>query len=202
MSTPRIQSVDYERLLQKLVVHACRLMNIFGPEAAQTVIVDGVGKSATDFARDTLVLFLDGKVSCAGDENEVCARLRRVLENDFLDAVRSSAAKTTKKVEPVSGATSKEGKPQPGLDDYAAQHDTATMVEAKLFKERLYELLEHSEPALYDLLYAVFEENARTPRDIAAVIGCDTSEVQNRKKRLRTFIAKHNLMKIPAKAIV
>lgn len=199
MSTTRIQSVDHERLLQKLVVHACKLMNIFGSEAAQTVIVDGVGKSATDFARDTLILFLDGKISCTGDENAIGYCLRRVMERDFLDAVRSSAAKTTTKVEPVSGKTSKAGKLQPGLDDFASRDDTAATVEAKRFKERLYEVLEQSEPDLYDLVYAVFEENALTPRDIAAVIGCDAAEVQNRKKRLRTFISKHNLMKIPAK---
>ncbi len=201
MSTPHTQPVDYERLLQKLVVHACMVMKIFS-SVATSFIVDGVGKSATDFAGDTLLLFLDGKVKCVGDENAIYACLRRVMERDILDARRSSTAKTTRKVEPVSGSMSKDGKQQVGLDDFAARDAVDAGAEASQFKERLYQLLEHSEPELYELVYAVCEENALTPRDIGKVIGRDSSEVQNRKKRLRTFIARHNLMKIPAKASV
>ena len=63
----------------------------------------------------------------------------------------------------------------------------------------MYELLETSEPELYELVYAVFEENALTPREIAAVIGCEADEVQNRKKRLRTFMAKHSSSEFPTK---
>ena len=201
MSAPRTQPVDYERLLQKLAVHACMVMKIFS-SAATSFVVDGVGKSATDFAGDTLLLFLDGRVTCVGDENAIFACLRLVMERDILDARRSSAAKTTQKVEPVSGTMSKDGKQQLGLDDFAGRDTVDAVAEASQFKERLYQLLEHSEPDLYELVYAVFEENAFTPRDIADVIGRDSPEVQNRKKRLLTFIARHNLMKITAKVSV
>jgi DNA-directed RNA polymerase specialized sigma24 family protein len=174
-------------------------MRIFS-SAAETFVVDGDGKSATDFAANTLLLFLDNKIPCTGDENAIFACLRRVMENDILDVRRSATAKTTTKVQPVSGSTSKDGTSLKGLDDFAHRDAVDKLVEANEFKQRFYELLEVSEPELYELVYAVFEENALTPRAIAEVIGTDSDDVQNRRKRLRTFIAKHNLMKTPTKA--
>ena len=56
----------------------------------------------------------------------------------------------------------------------------------------MYALLEKTEPKLYEVVYAIFEFNALTPRDIADVVGTTPSEIQNRKKRLRTFLAKSN----------
>jgi DNA-directed RNA polymerase specialized sigma24 family protein len=173
-------------------------MSILSP-AADTFVVDGVGKSATDFAADTWLLFLDGEVSCAGDEEAIVACLRKVMEHDILDARRSATAKTTTKVEPLSGTTSRDGKPQQGLDDFAGGQAVDRVVEQDMFKQRFYELLEETEPDLYELVFAVFEYDALTPRAIAEVIGTDSADVQNRKKRLRTFIAKNNLMKIPTK---
>ena len=199
MSTPRIQSVDHVRLLQELAVHACKIMKSYGLNASATVLVDGIGKSARDFACDTLILFLEGEAKCPGDQAAVCAYLRRALERDIVDALRSSAARTTKKVQHVSGVPSEDGKQEVGLDDFPARDDTAATAEANLFKQRMYGLLETSEPELYELVYAVFEENALTPREIAAVIGCEADEVQNRKKRLRTFMAKHSIIEFPAK---
>ena len=65
-------------------------------------------------------------------------------------------------------------------------------MEGDLLKERLYMLLEKTEPELYEVVYAIFEFNALTPRDIADVVGTTSSEIQNRKKRLQTFLAKHD----------
>ncbi len=124
------------------------------------------------------------------------------MEHDILDARRSATAKTTTKVEPVSGSMSKEGKLQDGLDDFAHRDAVDEVVGADVFKQRFYELLEEPEPELYELVYAVFEENALTPRAIAQVIGTDSADIQNRRKRLRTFIAKYNLMKTQTKASV
>jgi hypothetical protein len=201
VSAPQTQSVDYERLLQRLVVHACLFMKIFS-SAADTRVVDGVGKSATDFAADALLLFLDEQVNCTGDENAIFACLRRVMEHDIMDARDSATAKMTMKVEPASATTSRDGKRLKGLDDFVHRDAVDKLVEADLFKQRFYELLEVPEPELYELVYAIFEENALTPRDIGKVVGTDSANVQNRKKRLRTFIAKHDLMKVQTKASV
>jgi hypothetical protein len=74
-------------------------MKIFS-SVADTRVVDGVGKSATDFAADALLLFLDEQVNCTGDENAIFACLRRVMEHDIMDARDSATAKTTMKVRP------------------------------------------------------------------------------------------------------
>jgi hypothetical protein len=174
-------------------------MRIFGGDA-DLIVVDGIGKSPTDFAADTLILFLDEQVSCNGDEDAIFACLKRVMEHDILDARGSATVRTTEKVEPLSGKTTDDGKVLEGLDDYSDGDAFDLRVEGAQFKQRLYELLEHQEPELYDLVYAIFEENALTPRAIAAVVGTDADDIQNRKKRLRTFLAKQNIMKIPVRA--
>jgi hypothetical protein len=56
-------AVNYNRLFQRLVAHACFFMKIFRGNADLRV-VDGIGKSPTDFAADTLILFLDEQVPC------------------------------------------------------------------------------------------------------------------------------------------
>lgn len=190
-------AIDYNRLHQRLVVHACYFMKIFRDDA-DIRVVDGVGKSPTDFAMDTLILFLDEKGPCEGDDDAVFACLKRVMEHDILDARRSSAARTTKKVEPVSGETNDDGKALEGLDDYPSLDAVESAAEGADFKGRLYELLEHAEPELYELVYAIFEENALTPRAIAEALGTTAGDIQNRKKRLRTFLTKNDIMKAPA----
>ena len=199
VTTDERNAVDYHRLFQRLVAHACFFMKIFRGDADVRVI-DGIGKSPTDFAADTLILFLDEQVPCTGDEDAIFACLKKVMEHDILDARGSAAVKTTKKVEPVSGETSDDGKVLAGLDDYAHRDAVDLIVEGTEFKQRLYALLEHEDPELYYLVYTIFEENALTPREIAAVIGTDAADVQNRKKRLRTFLAKQNIMATPARA--
>ena len=202
MSRDRVlqrDTVDYNRLFQRLVAQACFFMRIFGGDA-DLIVVDGIGKSPTDFAADTLILFLDEQVSCNGDEDAIFACLKRVMEHDILDARGSATVRTTKKVEPLSGKTTDDGKVLESLDDYSDGDAFDLRVEGAQLKQRLYELLEHQEPELYDLVYAIFEENALTPRAIAAVVGTDVDDIQNRKKRLRTFLAKQNIMKIPVRA--
>jgi RNA polymerase sigma factor (sigma-70 family) len=154
--------------------------------------VDGLGKSAEDFAVDTLILFWEGKMEFSGDESGLYGYLAEVMGNDILDALRSKARTSTKKVAPVSGGKDQNDEVLPGLDDFDSGFLIHQMVEGDIFKQKLYGLLETGEPELYELVFAVFEENAYTPREIAAVIGTTPADVQNRKKRLKTFLAKHS----------
>jgi hypothetical protein len=146
-------AVDYDRLFRRLVAHACFFMKIFRG-SADLRVVDGIGKSPTDFAADTLILFLDEQVSCTGDEDAIFACLKKVMEHDILDARGSASVRTTKKVEPVSGETSDDGKALAGLDDYPDGDEMGLIVEGVEFKQRLYSLLEHDDSELYDLVYA------------------------------------------------
>ena len=81
-------------------------------------MVDGLGKSAEDFAMDTLNLFFEGELQFSGDENGLYGLLAEVMGNDILDALRSKARTTTKKVAPLSGEKDESGRGLRGLDDY------------------------------------------------------------------------------------
>ena len=193
--------LDFNRLSQRLATHACLFLRLLVADA-ETGVVDGIGKSPSDFAADTILLLVDGQVTCTGDDNAVFACLRRVMEHDILDAKRSKSASTTAKVDTVPGSVDEDGSSVVGLDDYASSDDVHRTVEEALLKQRLYELLQKDCPDLFEVAFAVLDLNASTPREIAEVIGTTPSDVQNRKKRLRTFIAKNEIMKTARKATV
>ncbi len=193
--------VDFKRLAKRLAAQACVFLNFFG-EDSRTRVVDGLGKSAVDFAADTILLFVEGSVACTGDDDAIFACLRRVMERDILDAVRSKTVKTTTKLPTLTGNVSGDGAPQPSLDDFASGDDIARTVEQDVYKERLYAVLKDVEPELFDFVYAVCEFNALTPREIAEVVGTCNEDIYNRKKRLRTYIAQNGLMGLLPKASV
>jgi DNA-directed RNA polymerase specialized sigma24 family protein len=154
--------------------------------------VDGIGKSPEDFAVDVITLYLTEKLEFSGDEKALLAFLTRVMGRDILDELRSSARKTTAKIPALTGEAEDE-KAATGQPEYCdTGFSVEILVEGDLLKERLYALLEKTEPKLHELVYAIFEFNALTPRDIADVIGTTASEIQNRKKRLQTFLANHD----------
>jgi DNA-directed RNA polymerase specialized sigma24 family protein len=183
--------IDYQKLLYRLVGKACHILNV-SRFLAGTHVVDGLGKSAEDFAMDTLNLFFEGELQFSGDENGLYGLLAEVMGNDILDALRSKARTTTKKVAPLSGEKDEGGRGLRGLDDYKTSVQVHQMVENDIFKQKLYSLLEKEDRELYDLVFAVFELDAYTPREIADAIGTTPADVQNRKKRLKTFLARHS----------
>lgn len=190
------QVVNYEKLVGRLAERACHIIGVVRA-VAPTYVVDGLGKSPVDFAMDVLTLYLTEKLSFSGDEEALCAFLTRVMANDILDQLRSSARKTTVKVEPHSTDSTREKAVRPALDDFDSGFSVDKLVEDELYKERLYSLLKHSEPELFELVYAIFEFNVLTPREIADVVGTTPADIQNRKKRLRTFLAKQNFCPSP-----
>jgi DNA-directed RNA polymerase specialized sigma24 family protein len=189
-------TIDFDRLYQRLVLHACYFMKIFRDDA-DSKLIDGVGKSPSDFAMDTLLLFLEEGTPCTGDEAAITTCLKRVMEHDIVDARRSATAKTTKKVLPGAGRQGDDGVVQQGLDDFEDPPGFELSMLGDELKATLYALLEHEDPELYDLVYAIFEEDALTPRAIAEILNTTSEDVQNRKKRLRTFLGKNDVIRIP-----
>jgi RNA polymerase sigma factor (sigma-70 family) len=185
--------VDYKNLIGKLTERACYVLRVVR-FAARSHVVDGLGKSPEDFAFDVLNLYLTEQINFAGDDEDGLFRfLAEVMGNDILDELRSSARKTTKKVPNLSRDGQDDPQAAKGLDDFDSGFSVDELVEGNLLKERLYSMLEKSEPELYEVVYAVFELGALTPREIAELVRTTPSEIQNRKKRLRTFLAKHDL---------
>lgn len=190
MPTPQDPAIDYEKLLGRLAARACDVLNV-ARFAVEDFVVDGLGKSPVDFSVDVFVLYLTGALPFTGDEEALYHFLAEVMVHDILDQMRSSARKTTKKVPHLSGEVDETGTPQKGLDDFDSGLSIDQLVEGDLFKERLYAALKPTEPELCELVEAIFELNVLTPWEIADVIGTTPSEIQNRKKRLKTFLAKH-----------
>ena len=50
------------------------------------------------------------------------------------------------------------------------------------------------EPDLEEVVRAILDLNLHKPRDIAAALGITTTEIQNRKKRLRRRFIEHHLV--------
>jgi DNA-directed RNA polymerase specialized sigma24 family protein len=184
--------VDYEKLIGRLTERACRVLGV-ARAVAPTHVVDGLGKSPVDFALDVVTLYVTDKLQFSGDEKALFPFLAKVMGHDILDELRSSARKTTAKIPALVAEVGDEKAPRSRLEDSDSAFSLDSLVEGDLFKERLYALLEKAEPKLHEVVYAIFEFNALTPRDIADVVGTTPSEVQNRKKRLRTFLAKHDV---------
>jgi DNA-directed RNA polymerase specialized sigma24 family protein len=183
--------VDYEKLIGRLTERACRVLGVVRA-VASTHVVDGLGKSPEDFALDVVTLYVTDKLQFSGDEKALFPFLAKVMGRDILDELRSSARKTTVKV-PALTAEGEDERARPSrLEDSDSGFCLDSLVEGDLLKERLYVLLEKTEPELYEVVYAIFEFNALTPRDIADVVGTTPSEIQNRKKRLQTLLAKHD----------
>jgi DNA-directed RNA polymerase specialized sigma24 family protein len=193
MSGSAVPAVNFKRLIYRLAERACDVLKVSRVFVADRVI-DGLGKSAEDFSMDTLCLYLEDELPpFSGDEEALFHFLAKVMTNDILDALRSSSKKTTRKVEPLSGCTDDNDKTLPGLDDFEVPLSTADFVDGELLKERLYALLKEPEPELYELVVAILEFGALKPQEIAETIGTTTSDVQNRKKRLRTFLSTHSV---------
>jgi DNA-directed RNA polymerase specialized sigma24 family protein len=182
---------NYEKLVGRLTERACHVLGVVR-SVGSTYVVDGLGKSPVDFALDVLELYLTDKLSFSGDEEALFCFLAEVMGHDIVDHLRSSARKTTVKVSPLSGDLQDGEVFGTGLDDFDSGLSVDKLIEGELFKERLYAVLEHSEPELYEMVYAIFEFNVFTPREIAEIVGTTPSDIQNRKKRLRNFLAKNN----------
>jgi DNA-directed RNA polymerase specialized sigma24 family protein len=188
--------VNYEKLIGRLTERACHIIGGVRPVVPEYV-VDGLGKSPVDFALDVIELYLTGKLSFAGDEDALFAFLAEVMGHDILDGLRSSARKTTVKVSPLSSTKQDDGRLAPGLDDFDSGFSVDKLVEGELLKQRLYALLEGVEPELYDMVYAIFEFDVLAPRDIAVILNTTSSDIQNRKKRLKNLLDRQDFCTVP-----
>jgi hypothetical protein len=115
------------------------------------------------------------------DEDAIFACLKKVMAHDILDARGCAAVTTTKKGSPSPERQPMTAKSWPVWDDHPHRDAVGLIAEGTEFKQRLYALLEREDPELYDLVYAIFEENALMPREIAAVIGTDAADVQKER---------------------
>jgi DNA-directed RNA polymerase specialized sigma24 family protein len=187
---------DYEKLIGKLTERACHLLGVVR-FSAPIYVVDGLGKSPEDFAFDVLNLYLTEQLDFTGDEDGLFRFLAEVMGNDILDAMRSSAQKTTTKVPHLSRDGQDDPHATKGLDDFDSGFYVDELVEGNLLKERLYAMLEKSEPELYEVVYAVFEFGAITPREIAELVRNSSKAVQGCPRQSGTLRIARSILRAP-----
>jgi DNA-directed RNA polymerase specialized sigma24 family protein len=82
----------------------------------------------------------------------------------------------------------------PSLDELPADaSDVSILLEDEDYCRRVWASLA-GEPDLEEVVRAILDLNLHKPRDIAAALGITTTEVQNRKKRLRRRFIEHHLV--------
>jgi DNA-directed RNA polymerase specialized sigma24 family protein len=190
-----LAEVDLEDVLHRLTWHARHLIDAAACLGADEIVMRG-GEGPADLASQTLLKLLDpedktvvwsekrGQPTTAG----LVAYLRVVLERDFLDLVRSKRYRTT--VYPDQKHDAEDDRP-PGVrmdqipaksaspEEVAAQRQQTSWVLAQFV----------AYPELEAILKLQLEPNgynAYSNQELARMLGLTVTEIENRKKRVKT----------------
>jgi DNA-directed RNA polymerase specialized sigma24 family protein len=185
----RCAGVSWPQVLRGLTFEAIRLYRTVGLGHSDAVLV-GLGVSPEDLAVATLTKLLDPEdrtVVYRRGEASVLTYLKKVMRNDFLDLLKRKSYETTHIVDGSSTNQDGDDRDPETLDSYAgpsgSHHDV-------LFRDRLRELVA-DDKELADYIEVVWDCEVFKPDDIASLLGTTTADIQNRKKRLNTILAKH-----------
>jgi DNA-directed RNA polymerase specialized sigma24 family protein len=178
-----------EVLYKKLTAHALGVCAQYGLRG-EGAVIQGVAKSAEDFASDLLVKYLTGKIKV-----KELPYLFTALRHDIISKLKSAAQKKTEYIPTTAdldefghGTKGLDGFPsgQPRADDRLCQESFETRVRACVATDK----------ELVELVEAVFDLGLQKPAEIAAVIGISAEEVDVRKRKLRRWLIKCGIKKV------
>jgi len=160
-----------------------------GPDVA----LAGVGLSPEDFSWRVLEDYVEGRLTHEASRGDVFALLATALRNDIIDSLRKAAhmreenrSSLRRERDSADGA--------PSLDELPANaSDVSIILEEEEYCRRVWASLA-GDPDLEEMVRVILDLNLEKPRDIAAALGITTTEVQNRKKRLRRRFVEHHLV--------
>lgn len=170
----------------RLTAYAVRLFasaRLLGPEAA----MKGVGASPEDLAADTIVKVLaEEGIKYRSSKGPLIPFLAKVMLNDFRDLLRKAAYKRAVDAKSETEKHAAETLPHATTAHHqeARDDDPLHLSIEEEQKGRIRHLL-GNEPDLRDVVDAVLELNCKKPSEIAEVLRVPSTEVQNRKKKLR-----------------
>ena len=195
MSTFSFDGLDPVELLERLTLYAYELFGCF-PNPHFEPVVRGSGDGPEDLALATFTKFLDpndDSIKWKRAERptlwSLLAFLKKVLQNDFLDLMKSKRYQTTV----IRDGKAQDGKTDLSLDDFASNDETP---EVQVIRKQQREILLGkfaNEPDLGDVLEAQLEPeayNAYTNKDLASLLSTNVSDIENRKKRLSLRLRK------------
>ena len=183
-----LASMSTKELYEKLTAHALGVCAQYG-FPGEGAVIQGVAKSAEDFASDLLLKYLTGKIRI-----KELPYLYAALRNDIISKLKSAAQKKT---EYMSGTTTLDAfgngakgldgfpAPQPRIDDQLCNDSFETRVRACVAND----------PKLLELVEAVFDLGLMKPAEIATALGTSAAEVDVRKRKLRRWLIKHGIKK-------
>jgi len=183
---------DLSELAVRLAAFARRTFADFGlggPDAA----LAGVGLSPEDFAWRVLEDYVEGRLAHEASRGDVFALLATALRNDIIDSLRKAAHRREENRSSLPREQDS-GDDRPSLDELSANaSDVSTTLEEEEYRRQVWASLA-GEPELEKMVRAILDLNLHKPRDIAAALSITTTEVQNRKKRLRRRFIEHHLV--------
>lgn len=183
---PRFSGEELDGLLRKLTAYAVVLFaqsGLTGPD----VSLRGSGLSPEDLAVATLGKLVSGELNYHRSKGRLDSYLATTMRHDFLDLLRSKAHSTSVDLDSGDRNTT-EHTQDVRLDCSPRQHDPVAIVAEQECKEKVLALVQ-GEKDLEEMAYAILELNATNPRDIAELLKTHTTDIQNRKKRLRRRLA-------------
>ncbi len=166
-------------------------------------LISGLGVGPDDLAMGTLLKFLNPQDTTVAwstrhgrpTTQSLGAFLRKVMENDLRDLLEAKAHTTTVIVDPLPG-TEEERTTAPrrmSLDDFASESESQDTLAIR--GQRHARLLAKFEdvPDLRDVLAAQLDPEgyqAHTNQQLATLLDTSLSDVENRKKRVKTRLVR------------
>lgn len=196
MAEVSLSAVDLEEVLNRLVLRAQNL-SVGGMCLGLDEIALPGGDSARDLASATLLKFLDpqdttvkwSEAKGKPTTTTLLAYLRKVLDHDYLDLIRSKRYQSTIYVgTTTSGGDNEDEKPGVTLDQLAVAFDNP---EGQILRrERVEWILKQLDqaPELMEIVKLQLDPegyNAFTNQELAAALGTTLEDIEKRKKRIK-----------------
>jgi DNA-directed RNA polymerase specialized sigma24 family protein len=203
VAEPDFTDTEIVELLERLTLHAYTLYGCF-PDPRFAPVMPGYGDSPEDLAKEIITKFLDpgdrtvkwpasrGKPARAA----LLGYLKEAARNDFLDQKKNKRYRTRAEASPIETDDDK----GITLDDLAGYLETpeAMAIRSNLQEAMLAAVKDESD--LHELLTVLLDPSSygapNSNQEIAELLGCTVSDVENRKKKLvRRLLQFRNALK-------
>jgi DNA-directed RNA polymerase specialized sigma24 family protein len=183
-----MNDAEYRRLIKLLTVRACRVLKIAAAKGEDWILA--AGKSPTDYAAETLILWGTNKLPFAGPPEKLDAYLTKVMTNAVISSLRKKEVKASRagKIVPpdeLPDDPSLQSKPENLFDIRSLLRDAA-------FRKAL-DQCTAEDKALKEYIDAIeiFEDGIPTPEEIASLMGVPITNVYEYRRKLARRLGKH-----------
>jgi DNA-directed RNA polymerase specialized sigma24 family protein len=187
-SKPSMNDAEYRRLVKILAARACRALRLAASKGEDWILAEG--KSPTDYAAETLILWSTNKLQFTGTPDKLMPFLTKVTTNAIVSALRkkeTKASRSGKMLPPdeLTGDDSLQSKPENLFDIRSLLRDDA-------FRKALDECTADDEELKeYVVAIETFEDIIPAAQDIASLVGAPVTNIYERRRKLARRLGKH-----------